>query len=154
VPDPAFPFLGVHFTRLIHGGVEAGPNAVLAFAREGYKKTDFIAADLWDALSFPGLWRFLRRYPGVSWYEIRRSFSRELFCASLRRLVPEITADDITPGGAGVRAQSMLPNGDLVQDFLFAERRRALHLLNAPSPGATASLAIGDEVVSRVERAL
>jgi L-2-hydroxyglutarate oxidase len=154
VPDPAFPFLGVHFTRLIHGGVEAGPNAVLAFAREGYKKTDFIAADLWDALSFPGLWRFLRRYPGVSWYEIRRSFSRELFCASLRRLVPEITADDITPGGAGVRAQSMLPNGDLVQDFLFAERRRALHLLNAPSPGATASLAIGDEVVSRVELAV
>jgi (S)-2-hydroxyglutarate dehydrogenase len=153
VPDPAFPFLGVHFTRLIHGGVEAGPNAVLAFAREGYRKTDFVAADLWDALSFSGLWRFLQRYPSVSWYEIRRSFSRELFCASLRRLVPEITVDDITPGGAGVRAQSMLPNGDLVQDFLFAERPRALHLLNAPSPGATASLAIGDEVVNRVGQA-
>lgn len=151
VPDPSFPFLGVHFTRLIHGGVEAGPNAVLAFAREGYTKRDFVAADLWDALTFPGLWKFLRRYPAVSWYEIKRSFSRELFCQSLQRLVPAITVDDITPGGAGVRAQSMLPNGDLVQDFLFGERRRALHLLNAPSPGATASLAIGDEIVSRVE---
>lgn len=152
VPDPSFPFLGVHFTRLIHGGVEAGPNAVLAFAREGYTKRDFVAADLWDALSFPGLWKFLRRYPAVSWYEIRRSFSKRLFCESLQRLVPEIQVDDISPGGAGVRAQSMLPNGDLVQDFLFADRRKALHLLNAPSPGATASLAIGDEVVSRVEK--
>lgn len=152
VPDPSFPFLGVHFTRLIHGGVEAGPNAVLAFAREGYTKRDFVAADLWDALSFPGLWKFLRRYPAVSWYEVKRSFSKQLFCESLQRLVPDIRVDDISPGGAGVRAQSMLPNGDLVQDFLFADRRRALHLLNAPSPGATASLAIGDEVVSRVER--
>ena len=152
VPDPSFPFLGVHFTRLIHGGVEAGPNAVLAFAREGYTKRDFIAADLWDALTFPGLWKFLRRYPAVSWYEVKRSFSRRLFCESLQRLVPAITVDDISPGGAGVRAQSMLPNGDLVQDFLFADRKRALHLLNAPSPGATASLAIGDEVVSRVEK--
>lgn len=152
VPDPSFPFLGVHFTRLIHGGVEAGPNAVLAFAREGYTKRDFVASDLWDALSFPGLWKFLQRYPSVSWYEVKRSFSKQLFCESLQRLVPEIQVDDISPGGAGVRAQSMLPNGDLVQDFLFADRRRALHLLNAPSPGATASLAIGDEVVSRVEK--
>ncbi|MFN0101047.1 MAG: L-2-hydroxyglutarate oxidase [Bryobacteraceae bacterium] len=152
VPDPSFPFLGVHFTRLIHGGVEAGPNAVLAFAREGYTKRDFVAADLWDALTFPGLWRFLRRYPAVSWYEVKRSFSRRLFCESLQRLVPEIGVDDISPGGAGVRAQSMMPNGDLVQDFLFADRRRALHLLNAPSPGATASLAIGDEVAARVEK--
>ena len=152
VPDPSFPFLGVHFTRLIHGGIEAGPNAVLAFAREGYTKRDFVASDLWDALSFPGLWKFLQRYPSVSWYEVKRSFSKQLFCESLQRLVPEIQVDDISPGGAGVRAQSMLPNGDLVQDFLFADRRRALHLLNAPSPGATASLAIGDEVVSRVEK--
>ena len=150
VPDPSFPFLGVHFTRLIHGGIEAGPNAVLAFAREGYTKRDFVAADLFDALSFPGLWRFLKRYPGVSWYELRRSFSRELFCESLQRLVPEIRVDDIEPGGAGVRAQAMMPSGDLVQDFLFAERPRALHLLNAPSPGATASLAIGAEVVAKL----
>lgn len=150
VPDPSFPFLGVHFTRLIHGGIEAGPNAVLAFAREGYTKSDFVAADLFDALTFPGLWRFLKRYPSVSWYELRRSFSRELFCESLQRLVPEIRVDDIEPGGAGVRAQAMMPSGDLVQDFLFAERPRALHLLNAPSPGATASLAIGAEVVAKL----
>jgi L-2-hydroxyglutarate oxidase LhgO len=150
VPDPSFPFLGVHFTRLIHGGIEAGPNAVLAFAREGYTKRDFVAADLYDALTFPGLWRFLKRYPSVSWYELRRSFSRRLFCESLQRLVPEIRVDDIEPGGAGVRAQAMLPSGDLVQDFLFAERPRALHLLNAPSPGATASLAIGAEVVAKL----
>ena len=152
VPDPSFPFLGVHFTRLIHGGVEAGPNAVLAFAREGYTKRDFVAGDLWDALTFPGLWKFLGRYPGVSWYEVKRSFSRQLFCESLQRLVPAISVDDIQPGGAGVRAQSMLPNGDLVQDFLFADRPRALHLLNAPSPGATASLAIGEEVAARVQK--
>ncbi len=150
VPDPSFPFLGVHVTRLIHGGIEAGPNAVLAFAREGYTKSDFVAADLFDALTFPGLWRFLKRYPSVSWYELRRSFSRELFCESLQRLVPEIRVDDIEPGGAGVRAQAMMPSGDLVQDFLFAERPRALHLLNAPSPGATASLAIGAEVVAKL----
>jgi L-2-hydroxyglutarate oxidase LhgO len=150
VPDPSFPFLGVHFTRLIHGGIEAGPNAVLAFAREGYTKRDFVAADLYDALTFPGLWRFLKRYTSVSWYELRRSFSRRLFCESLQRLVPEIRVDDIEPGGAGVRAQAMLPSGDLVQDFLFAERPRALHLLNAPSPGATASLAIGAEVVAKL----
>ena len=154
VPDPALPFLGVHFTRLIHGGVEAGPNAVLAFAREGYTKRDFVAGDLWDALTFPGLWKFLGRYPAVSWYEVKRSFSRRLFCESLQRLVPEVRVEDISPGGAGVRAQSMLPNGDLVQDFLFADRRRALHLLNAPSPGATASLAIGAEVVERVVKGL
>lgn len=151
VPDPAFPFLGVHFTRLIHGGVEAGPNAVLAFAREGYTKSDIVPGDVFDALTFPGLWRFLKRYPAVSWYEVKRSFSRRLFCDSLRRLVPAIQEGDIVRGGAGVRAQAMLPNGDLVQDFLFAERPRALHLLNAPSPGATASLAIGAEVVKRVE---
>jgi L-2-hydroxyglutarate oxidase LhgO len=154
VPDPMFPFLGVHFTRMIHGGVEAGPNAVLAFAREGYRKTDLSFGDLWDSLSYAGLWRFIRRYPGVSWYEIRRSFSRRLFVDSLRRLVPEIGEEDIEQGGAGVRAQAMLPNGDLVQDFLFAEQPGALHLLNAPSPGATASLAIGDEVVRRASAAM
>lgn len=150
VPDPAFPFLGVHFTRMIHGGVEAGPNAVLAFAREGYTKSTVRLRDLADALAFPGLWHFLRRYPRTSWDEVRRSFSRELFCAALRRLVPEVTSGDLLPGGAGVRAQAMLPNGDLVQDFYFLDRPTALHVLNAPSPGATASLAIGDEIVRRL----
>jgi len=147
VPDPRFPFLGVHFTRLIHGGIEAGPNAVLAFAREGYKKTDFNPADLFDALSYGGFWRFLKKYPSMAWYELRRSFSRELFCQSLQRLVPEIRPDDLAPGGSGVRAQAIAPEGDPVQDFRFIPRKNALHVLNAPSPGATASLAIGAEIV-------
>lgn len=150
VPDPAFPFLGVHFTRLIQGGVEAGPNAVLAFAREGYRWSDVSVRDLWDSLTFSGLWRFLVRYPSMASYEIRRSLSHRLFCASLQRLVPEIQPEDIERGGAGVRAQAMMPNGDLVQDFLIVEREKALHLLNAPSPAATASLAIGDEIVDRI----
>jgi L-2-hydroxyglutarate oxidase LhgO len=150
VPDPRFPFLGVHFTRLIHGGIEAGPNAVLAFAREGYRKTDFNPADLFDALTYGGFWRFLRKYPSMAWYELRRSFSRELFCRSLQRLVPEIQPDDLATGGAGVRAQAIWPTGELVQDFHFVEHSRALHVLNAPSPGATASLAIGDEIVNKI----
>jgi L-2-hydroxyglutarate oxidase len=150
VPDPEFPFLGVHFTRLIHGGIEAGPNAVLAFAREGYRKTDFNPRDLFDALSFPGLWRFLAKHKRMSWAEFRRSFSKRLFCESLQRLVPEICADDLQTGGAGVRAQAMSPDGKLVQDFCFVNRRRALHVLNAPSPAATASLAIGEAIKNMV----
>ena len=153
VPDPKFPFLGVHFTRLIHGGIEAGPNAVLAFAREGYRKTDINLRDLFDALTYTGVWKFLARYPRMCWQELRRSFSRKLFCASLQRLVPEIQPDDLAAGGAGVRAQAIWPSGDLVQDFHFVEQPNALHVLNAPSPGATASLAIGDEIVNRIGRA-
>jgi L-2-hydroxyglutarate oxidase len=150
VPDPQFPFLGVHFTRLIHGGIEAGPNAVLAFAREGYRKTDIRVADLWDALTFSGLWRFLLKHKRMGWEELRRSFSKRLFCASLQRLVPEIRAEDLSPGGAGVRAQAMSPDGNLVQDFCLLHRPQALHVLNAPSPGATASLAIGEEIANLV----
>jgi L-2-hydroxyglutarate oxidase len=150
VPDPSFPFLGVHFTRLIHGGIEAGPNAVLAFAREGYRKTDFNARDLFDALSYGGFWRFLRRYPSMAWYELRRSFSRELFCRSLQRLVPEIQPADLATGGSGVRAQAIAPEGELVQDFRFIQHSNVLHVLNAPSPAATASLAIGAEIASMV----
>lgn len=150
VPDPKFPFLGVHFTRLIHGGREAGPNAVLATAREGYRKTDFSPVDLWDALSYPGLWKFVRRYPSMAWFELRRSFSRDLFCRSLQRLVPEIRSEDLEEGGAGVRAQAITPSGELEQDFNIIGRKDALHVLNAPSPGATASLAIGAEIVSRM----
>ncbi|MGA2769530.1 MAG: L-2-hydroxyglutarate oxidase [Bryobacteraceae bacterium] len=153
VPDPRFPFLGVHFTRLIHGGVEAGPNAVLAFAREGYRKTDFNARDLADALTYVGLWRFLRRYPSMCWYELRRSFSRQLFCRSLQRLVPEIQPGDLDTGGSGVRAQAIAPEGELVQDFRFIARPNALHVLNAPSPAATASLAIGAEIAAMAEQA-
>ena len=152
VPDPQFPFLGVHFTRLIHGGIEAGPNAVLAFAREGYRKTDVNLADLWDALTFSGLWRFLAQHKRMSWEELRRSFSRRLFCESLQRLVPEIREEDLSPGGAGVRAQAMSPEGGLVQDFCLLHRPRALHVLNAPSPAATAALAIGEDISNLVAK--
>ena len=152
VPDPQFPFLGVHFTRLIHGGREAGPNAVLALAREGYRKTDVKVADLWDALTFSGLWRFLAQHKRMSWDELRRSFSKRLFCESLQRLVPEIQAADLAPGGAGVRAQAMSPDGTLVQDFCLLNRPQALHVLNAPSPAATAALAIGEEIANLVAR--
>lgn len=150
VPDPQFPFLGVHFTRLIDGGIEAGPNAVLAFAREGYRKTDISLADLWDALSFVGLRNFLRKHKRMSWEELKRSFSKRLFCEALQKLVPEIRGEDLDPGGAGVRAQAMSPAGDLVHDFCFVERANALHVINAPSPAATASLAIGEEIAQRV----
>ncbi|HXK04405.1 MAG TPA: L-2-hydroxyglutarate oxidase [Verrucomicrobiae bacterium] len=151
VPDPQFPFLGVHFTRLIHGGIEAGPNAVLAFAREGYRKTDFNAGDLFDALSYRGLWRFLRKYPSMAWFELRRSFSREIFCRSLQRLVPEIQPGDLAAGGSGVRSQVITPGGEIVQDFQLIARSNALHVLNAPSPAATASLAIGAEIAGMVD---
>lgn len=149
VPDPVFPFLGVHFTRLMGGGIEAGPNAVLAFAREGYTKWRVNLGDLADALTFPGLWQFMRQHQEMVWHEITRSFSRRLFCHALQRLVPELKEEDLENGGAGVRAQAMLSDGTLVQDFSFAECRNALHVLNAPSPAATASLAIGEYVARK-----
>jgi L-2-hydroxyglutarate oxidase len=150
VPDAEFPFLGVHFTRMIHGGVEAGPNAVLALAREGYSWKDFSARDVADALSFPGLWRFMRKYPSLCSAEIIRSLSQRLACHSLQKLVPAITVADLLPGGAGVRAQAMHVDGTLLQDFWLEQRPRALHVLNAPSPAATASLAIAAELVGRL----
>jgi L-2-hydroxyglutarate oxidase len=150
VPDPKFPFLGVHFTRLIHGGIEAGPNAVLAFAREGYRKRDISVRDLFDALTYPGLWAFLKKYPKLCFNEMRRSFSKSLFCASLQRLVPEIRTTDLEPGGAGVRAQALYPTGEMVQDFHIQRLGNSIHVLNAPSPGATASLAIGEEIVKQL----
>ncbi len=154
VPDPKFPFLGVHFTRLIYGGVEAGPNAVLAFAREGYRRTDFSFRDMIETITYRGFWRFFLRYPAMCWSEFRRSFSKALFCRSLQRLVPELQLEDLAPGGAGVRAQALSPAGELVQDFYFVSQARALHVLNAPSPAATASLAIADEVIDRIRDAL
>lgn len=150
VPDPAFPFLGVHFTRLIHGGIEAGPNAVLAFAREAYRKTQWNARDLGEALTFPGLWKFLARHPRMAWHEGTRSLSRRLFCQSLQRLIPDLREEDLAPGGAGVRAQAISPAGELVQDFRLIAGPRALHVVNAPSPAATACLAIGREVMERI----
>lgn len=150
VPDPRLPFLGVHFTRRITGGIEAGPNAVLATAREGYSKSIVSIADTADALLYPGLWRFLRKYGRTCWDESRRSFSRRMFCESLQKLVPEIREEDLMPGGAGVRAQAMAPNGTLVDDFDFVEGAGELHVVNAPSPGATSSLAIGAELAEMV----
>ena len=154
VADPRFPFLGVHFTRRVTGGIEAGPNAVLAFAREGYTRGNVDLADVYDALAFPGLWRFLGKYGRTCWDEIRRSFSRELFCRSLQRLVPEIQPDDLIPGGSGVRAQAMSPEGSLVDDFHFVQGERELHVVNAPSPAATSSLAIGEEIAGMVSSGL
>jgi len=154
VPDPKFPFLGVHFTRLIHGGVEAGPNAVLAFAREGYRKTDFSLRDTIETLTYKGFWKFFMRYPAMCFAELRRSFSKELFCQSLQRLVPAIRKEDLAPGGAGVRAQALAPNGDLVQDFYFVRQAGALHVLNAPSPAATASLAIADDILDAAKEVI
>ena len=150
VPDPSFPFLGVHFTRLIHGGIEAGPNAVLALSREGYRKAAINLRDVIDAITFPGFWRFLARHPLPVWDEVCRSMSRQLFCRALQRLVPELREDDLEVGGAGVRAQAMTPAGNLVQDFSLIEQPGLLHVLNAPSPAATASLAIGAEIARRV----
>jgi (S)-2-hydroxyglutarate dehydrogenase len=153
VPDPEFPFLGVHFTRLIRGGVEAGPNAVLSLKREGYSRFAFDLRDAVDALSFSGLWRFAFQHARMCLQETARSFSKALFCRSLQRLVPDICENDLAPGGCGLRAQAMTPQGVLQQDFVIRQDHHALHLLNAPSPAATASLAIADEIVGRLENA-
>jgi (S)-2-hydroxyglutarate dehydrogenase len=150
VPNPEFPFLGVHFTRMIQGGVEAGPNAVLAFSREGYRFSKIDIRDLVDSILFPGLWRFLRKYPGIATTELAQSLSKDHFCKTLQRLVPDIRVDDLEPGHAGVRAQSMNVSGDLVNDFHLVIRENVIHVLNAPSPAATASLAIGEHIVQQL----
>ena len=150
VPDPEFPFLGVHFTRMVRGGVEAGPNAVLAMAREGYSWGDINLRDLGESLSFPGLWKFMLKYPSICSYEIWRSISRNEFCRSLQKLVPEICEHDLETGSAGVRAQAMSADGSLVEDFSFVEGPGILHVVNAPSPAATASLAIGAEIARKL----
>ena len=149
VPDPAFPFLGVHFTRRIGGGVEAGPNAVLALAREGYRRASFDARDAWDVARWPGFWRMAARHWRAGIAEQARSLSRRAFARACAALVPEITADNLVEGGAGVRAQAVARDGALVDDFAIAEGHRMVHVLNAPSPAATASLAIGEEIATR-----
>lgn len=150
VPDPQFPFLGVHFTRMINGGVEAGPNAVLAFKREGYKKTDFSLRDILEMKFYPGFWKMAAKYYKMGFQEFRRSFSKKLFVESLQKLVPEIQSDDIEVGGAGVRAQALERDGKLVDDFRIVEAERMVHVLNAPSPAATASLSIGKTISEMV----
>jgi L-2-hydroxyglutarate oxidase LhgO len=150
VPDPRFPFLGVHFTRRIGGGVEAGPNAVLALAREGYSKQSFRARDVLGYATFPGFWIMAAKYGKVGAEEYFRSWSKRAFVRSLQKLVPEMTEQDLVPGGSGVRAQALSRNGKLIDDFRFAYANGVLHVCNVPSPAATASLAIGKYVIDTI----
>ncbi|HET7892054.1 MAG TPA: L-2-hydroxyglutarate oxidase [Candidatus Sulfotelmatobacter sp.] len=154
VPDPRFPFLGVHFTRRISGKVDAGPNAVFALAREGYRHRDVSVHDLASALAYPGFWRMARRNWRNGFDEFRRSFSKPLFVRALQRLLPEINEKDLVPGGSGVRAQALKPDGALVDDFQFVPSGKVLHVLNVPSPAATASLAIGRAIVDTASASL
>ena len=150
VPDPAFPFLGVHFTRMISGGVECGPNAVLALAREGYRWRDIRPRDLSETLRFSGFQKLARQHWRMGLGEIWRSANKAAFVAALQKLIPSIRAKDLVPGRSGVRAQALLPDGSLVDDFLIDQTPRAIHVLNAPSPAATASLAIGQQIVDKL----
>jgi L-2-hydroxyglutarate oxidase len=154
VPDPAFPFLGVHFTRLIGGGVECGPNAVLAFGREAYRRYDINLYDLWDSVSWRGFQKVSRKYWRCGLGEFHRSFRKTAFVQALQKLVPEIEADDLEPGGAGIRAQACDREGNLLDDFDIRIHGHVIHVCNAPSPAATASLAIGAHLAQQVDRFL
>ncbi len=152
VPDLSFPFLGVHFTRMIQGGVEAGPNAVLAFKREGYKKTSFSFRDSLETFTYGGFVKLIRPYWKMGFGEMWRSFSKKAFVKALQKLVPELQNSDVCPGGAGVRAQALEPNGALVDDFRIVEADRMIHVLNAPSPAATAAISIGEQIRGMAEK--
>ncbi|MHB8218677.1 MAG: L-2-hydroxyglutarate oxidase [Candidatus Sulfotelmatobacter sp.] len=152
VPDPRFPFLGVHFTRRITGTVDAGPNAVFAFRREGYRRTDFSLKDMASSVRFPGLWRMAAKHWRSGLKEFRRSFSKSAFVQALQELVPEIGENDLRPGSSGVRAQALKRDGTLVDDFQFVLSPRMLHVLNVPSPAATASIAIGGSIVDKTSK--
>jgi (S)-2-hydroxyglutarate dehydrogenase len=146
VPDPAFPFLGVHFTRMLSGDIEAGPNAVLSFKKEGYRKTSFSLGDSAKTFSWGGFYKIASKYYKTGFGEFYRSYSKRAFVKALQRLLPEITEDDLIPGGAGVRAQAVDRSGNLIDDFLIQEHGSVINVLNAPSPAATASLAIGETI--------
>jgi L-2-hydroxyglutarate oxidase len=150
VPDPAFPFLGVHFTRMMRGGVEAGPNAVLAFSREGYKKSDINLAELAESLAWPGFQKVAYKYWRTGFGEMYRSFSKAAFTKALQKLLPEIQESDLVDGGAGVRAQACDRTGGLIDDFMIIEEAQAINVCNAPSPAATSSLSIGETVAGLV----
>lgn len=152
MPDPRFPFLGVHFTRTIDGPVECGPNAVLALAREGYRKTDVSIDDLLETLAYSGFRRLVARHWRAGVGEMWRSMSKRSFLRALRRLIPSINQSDLLPAPAGIRAQAVAPNGSLVDDFSFLESARIVNVINAPSPGATASLAVGRLIVEKLAR--
>jgi len=149
VPNPDFPFLGVHFTKMIDGSVHAGPNAVLSLKREGYRKTDFDLRDCIDVLTYPAFWKLAAKYADEGIKEMVRSFSKAVFVQSLQRLIPEVQMEDVTPTHAGVRAQALLENGQLVDDFLIVRGENTLHVCNAPSPAATSSLEIGKAVAEQ-----
>ena len=151
VPNPAFPFLGVHFTRMTDGTIECGPNAVFTFKREGYGKTDFSLKDTLDALGFIGTWRLFFKHTRFGIDEYKRAFSKALFLKTLQRLLPGLESDDIKPGRAGVRAMALGPDGEIIDDFKFEYNDNSIHILNAPSPAATACLAIGSEVTRMAE---
>lgn len=146
VPNAKFPFLGVHFTRMIHGGVECGPNAVFVFKREGYKKTSFSAKDTWDAFTFGGTWKFFGKHWKFGMDEYRGAFSKKYFLKRLQKLIPSLEMDDIVASRAGVRAMALAPEGEMLDDFKIEYHNNAIHVLNAPSPAATASLAYGSEI--------
>lgn len=150
VPNPSFPFLGVHFTRMIDGGVEAGPNAVLAFKREGYKKSDFSFREFSETLAWPGFRKVAIKYWQTGIGEMYRSLSKAAFTRALQQLIPEINQQDLKDGGAGVRAQACHRNGSLLDDFLILEKGKIVHVCNAPSPAATSSLSIGEQVAEKV----
>lgn len=150
VPDPEFPFLGVHFTRMISGGIEAGPNAVLAFKREGYKFSDFNFKDMGQTLAWPGFWKIVAKYGQTGIGEIYRSLSKAAFTRSLQKLIPEINQDDLIEGGAGVRAQACDKKGNLIDDFNFLQNGNIIHVRNAPSPAATSSLSIGKLISEKI----
>lgn len=154
VPDPAFPFLGVHFTRMINGGVEAGPNAVLAYKREGYKKTDVNVGELIESLTWKGFLKIASKYWPSGLGEMYRSYSKGAFTKALQRLLPDLKQSDLKVGGSGVRAQACDKNGGLIDDFLFVEEDRMINVLNTPSPAATSSLAIGDTIAEKVLKKL
>lgn len=151
VPDPKFPFLGLHFTRMINGGIECGPNAVFTFKREGYKRTSFNLKDTYEALTFRGTWKLFVKHWRKGIDEYKRAFSKRLFVQSLQKLMPTITENDVQPARAGVRAQVIDYDGNMVDDFKIMKHNRNIHVLNAPSPAATSCLAIADEIVSKVE---
>jgi (S)-2-hydroxyglutarate dehydrogenase len=153
VPNPNFPFLGVHFTRSIDGIVEAGPNAVLGLAREGYKKTDFDLRDFVEEITYPALWRLAKKNWRTGIGEIHRSISKKAFVRGLKKLVPEVEDGDVVPIAAGVRAQALKEDGAMVDDFLISEGKNSVHVLNAPSPAATASIPIGEEIAKRAAEA-
>ena len=154
VPDPKFPFLGVHLTRMMKGGVEAGPNAVLAFKREGYTHSDFSFKDISQMISYSGFWKMAAHHYKMGFKEFYRSFSKTAFVKSLQKLIPEITENDIETGGAGVRAQALEKDGKLTDDFRIVEAEKMIHVLNAPSPAATASLSIGDKISELIKKRL